>query len=36
MQSLWSTDSTGFRFTMEHDFDARYVEAVNVLTGVKF
>ena len=36
IQSLWSTDSTGFRFTMEHDFDARYVQAINVLTGVKF
>ncbi|MCQ8781714.1 phage major capsid protein [Mangrovibrevibacter kandeliae] len=36
LQSLWSTDSTGFRFMMEHDFDARYVESVNVLTGVKF
>lgn len=36
MQSAFSTDSTLFRFTMEHDFDARYVESVNVLTGVKF
>ncbi|MEM7303400.1 MAG: phage major capsid protein [Pseudomonadota bacterium] len=34
--SMFSTDSTAVRATMEHDFDIRYTEAVNVLTGVQW
>lgn len=36
MVSMFSTDSTAIRATMEHDFSTRYFESVNVLTGVKW
>lgn len=34
--SMFSTDSTAIRATMEHDFGARYVEAVAYLSAVKW
>jgi len=34
--SMFSTDSTAIRATMEHDFSSRYVEAVALLTAVKW
>lgn len=34
--SMFSTDSTAIRATMEHDIGARYVEAVAYLSGVKW
>lgn len=36
MISMFSTDSTAIRATMEHDFTTKYFETVNVLTGVKW
>lgn len=34
--SMFSTDSTAIRATMEHDFGSRYVEAVAYLSAVKW
>ncbi len=34
--SMFSTDQTAIRATMEHDFGARYEEAVGILTGVQW
>lgn len=36
MVSMFSTDSTAIRATMEHDFTTRYVESAAFLTGVKW
>ena len=36
MVSMFSTDQTAIRATMEHDFTTRYYEAVAYLTGVKW